>query len=89
MDKIFEVWLLFSIFGIHISFSIDRALDFYPPNKSIFNDMCVLGLFGVMVYQLLFMHGMKWTAAGDASVIMPINPIFTALTGSSIVRVKK
>ena len=56
-----------------------KNVRFLPPNKSILNDMFVLGLFGVMIYQLLFMHGMKWTAAGDASVIMPINPIFTAL----------
>ena len=38
-----------------------------------------LGLLGTMAYQLLFMHGMKWTAAGDASLIIPINPVFTVL----------
>jgi drug/metabolite transporter (DMT)-like permease len=32
-----------------------------------------------MAYQLLFMHGVKWTAAGDASLIIPINPVFTVL----------
>jgi len=25
------------------------------------------------------MHGMRWTAAGDASLIIPINPVFTVL----------
>ncbi|MDC1419560.1 DMT family transporter [Euryarchaeota archaeon] len=69
---IFYIWYSYKFFN-------RQSVRFLPPNKSIFNDMCVLGLFGVMVYQLLFMHGMKWTAAGDASVIMPINPIFTAL----------
>ena len=38
-----------------------------------------LGLLGTMVYQLLFMHGMRWTAAGDGSLIIPINPVFTVL----------
>ena len=38
-----------------------------------------LGLLGTMAYQLLFMHGVKWTAAGDASLIIPINPVFTVL----------
>jgi len=38
-----------------------------------------LGLLGTMAYQLLFMHGMKWTAAGDASLIIPVNPVFTVL----------
>jgi len=32
-----------------------------------------------MAYQLLFMHGMRWTAAGDASLIIPMNPVFTIL----------
>tara|TARA_Y100001970_G_scaffold100945_2_gene126820 strand:- start:542 stop:1219 length:678 start_codon:yes stop_codon:yes gene_type:complete len=32
-----------------------------------------------MAYQLLFMHGMSWTAAGDASLIIPMNPVFTVL----------
>jgi drug/metabolite transporter (DMT)-like permease len=69
---IFYIWYLYKFFN-------KQNVRFLPPNKSILNDMFVLGLFGVMIYQLLFMHGMKWTAAGDASVIMPINPIFTAL----------
>ncbi|MCP2507348.1 MAG: DMT family transporter [Candidatus Thalassarchaeaceae archaeon] len=69
---IFYIWYLYKFFN-------RQNVRFLPPNKSILNDMFVLGLFGVMIYQLLFMHGMKWTAAGDASVIMPINPIFTAL----------
>jgi drug/metabolite transporter (DMT)-like permease len=69
---IFYIWYSYKFFN-------KQNVRFLPPNKSIFNDMFVLGLFGVMIYQLLFMHGMKWTAAGDASVIMPINPIFTAL----------
>lgn len=69
---IFYIWYLYKFFN-------RKNVRFLPPNKSILNDMFVLGLFGVMIYQLLFMHGMKWTAAGDASVIMPINPIFTAL----------
>ena len=34
---------------------------------------------GTMGYQLLFMNGMKWTAAGDASLIIPMNPVFTVL----------
>ena len=38
-----------------------------------------LGLLGTMAYQLLFMHGMKWTAASDASLIIPVNPVFTVL----------
>ena len=38
-----------------------------------------MALLGTMGYQLLFMNGMKWTAAGDASLIIPLNPVFTVL----------
>tara|TARA_B100000700_G_scaffold331573_1_gene465698 strand:- start:68 stop:988 length:921 start_codon:yes stop_codon:yes gene_type:complete len=38
-----------------------------------------MALLGTMGYQLLFMNGMKWTAAGDASMIIPMNPVFTVL----------
>ena len=38
-----------------------------------------IALFAVMGYQLLFMHGMRFTAAGDASLIITMNPIFTVL----------
>jgi len=38
-----------------------------------------MAMLGTMGYQLLFMNGMKWTAAGDASMIIPMNPVFTVL----------
>ena len=41
-----------------------------------------LGVFGTMCYQLFFAHGMKWTAAGDASLIVSLNPVFTVLLAS-------
>lgn len=53
-----------------------RAL---PPDRNTWRSVLWIGFFGVMIYQLLFMHGMKWTAAGDASLIIPINPVFTVL----------
>ena len=60
-------------------FAKKEKIRLMPPDKDTLWDMILLGFFGVMVYQLLFMHGMKWTAAGDASLIMPINPVFTVL----------
>jgi len=50
-----------------------------PPDSLSWKYTIWLGLLGTMVYQLLFMHGMRWTAAGDASLIIPINPVFTVL----------
>ena len=52
---------------------------FLPPDQYTWRSMIVLGALAVMIYQLFFMHGMKWTAAGDASLIIPINPVFTVL----------
>ena len=52
---------------------------FFPPDRNSWKFSLWLGVLGTMGYQLLFMHGMRWTAAGDASLIIPINPVFTAL----------
>ena len=56
-----------------------RSFRFLPPDRESWVFSIWLGLLGTMAYQLLFMHGMSWTAAGDASLIIPMNPVFTAL----------
>ena len=38
-----------------------------------------IGLFSTFLYQSLFMSGMRWTASGDASLVITFNPLFTAL----------
>ena len=57
----------------------DEKVRALPPDPRTWVSVLWIGFFGVMIYQLLFMHGMKWTAAGDASLIIPINPVFTVL----------
>ncbi|MDP6212375.1 MAG: DMT family transporter [Candidatus Thalassarchaeaceae archaeon] len=57
----------------------ERSFRFLPPDRESWLFSIWLGLLGTMAYQLLFMHGMSWTAAGDASLIIPMNPVFTAL----------
>ena len=37
------------------------------------------GSLGYNGVSTLFMNGMKWTVAGDASMIIPMNPVFTVL----------
>jgi len=59
-----------------------RGLSLLPANREVWKLISWLALLGTMVYQLLFMHGMRWTAAGDASLIIPINPVFTVLLAS-------
>ncbi len=50
-----------------------------PQGKKAWKYTFWMALLGTMGYQLLFMNGMKWTAAGDASMIIPMNPVFTVL----------
>jgi len=52
---------------------------FLPPDRKSWIFSIWMGFLGTMAYQLLFMHGMSWTAAGDASLIIPMNPVFTVL----------
>jgi len=62
-----------------LSKSGEGGFRFLPPDSDSWRLSAWLGLFGTMAYQLLFMHGMRWTAAGDASIIIPMNPVFTVL----------
>ena len=55
------------------------SFRFLPPDRESWIFSFWLGFLGTMAYQLLFMHGMRWTAAGDASLIIPMNPVFTIL----------
>ena len=57
----------------------ERSFRFLPPDRKSWIFSIWLGFLGTMAYQLLFMHGMRWTAAGDASLIIPLNPVFTVL----------
>jgi len=72
------VVIMFYIWYIY-KFMRGDVVRFLPPDKNTWQRMAILGFFAVMIYQLLFMHGMKWTAAGDASLIIPINPVFTVI----------
>ena len=72
------VVVMFFAWCAYKSLSGDRV-RVLSPDRITWVSVLWIGLFGVMIYQLLFMHGMKWTAAGDASLIIPINPVFTVL----------
>jgi drug/metabolite transporter (DMT)-like permease len=49
------------------------------PTRMEWKIIVSIGFFSTFVYQALFMYGMKYTAAGDASLMITFNPIFTAL----------
>lgn len=61
---------------------------FLPPDEDCWRLSIWLGIFGTMCYQLFFMHGMSWTAAGDASLIVSLNPVFTVLLAAPMLNQK-
>ena len=69
--SVFLAWSIASRRGSHFRF--------LPPDRKSWIFSIWLGFLGTMAYQLLFMHGMSWTAAGDASLIIPMNPVFTVM----------
>mgnify|MGYP001392672709 FL=1 len=49
------------------------------PSKGQWKIIIAIGFLSTFLYQAFFMYGMKWTAAGDASLMITFNPLFTAI----------
>ena len=49
------------------------------PSKQQWKIITAIGFLSTFLYQAFFMYGMKWTAAGDASLMITFNPLFTAI----------
>ena len=49
------------------------------PERGDMRSLLVIAFFSTAMYQLFFMAGMSRTAAGDASLIITLNPVFTAI----------
>jgi len=56
------------------------------PEKNDLLSLLAIGFFSTLLYQILFMYGMHRTAAGDASLIITLNPIFTAILAVPILQ---
>ena len=50
-----------------------------PTGRQTWRTLTLIAITGVLGYQVFFMNGMRLTAAGDASLIITFNPIFTVL----------
>lgn len=77
---VFFIWYLVN--------NSEGGFRFIPPNRESWRLSIWLGIFGTMCYQLFFMHGMAWTAAGDASLIVSLNPVFTVLLAAPMLHQK-
>lgn len=49
------------------------------PTKAEWKTLAIIGFFSTFLYQAFFMYGMRFTAAGDASLMITFNPFFTSL----------
>ena len=54
-------------------------VNWLPSGRQTWRTLALIAITGVLGYQLFFMNGMRYTAAGDASLIITFNPIFTVL----------
>lgn len=66
------------LFLIYLKFSNNLTLPSSRQWKNIF----LIGFCSTFLYQLFFMLGMARTAAGDASLMITLNPLFTAILAS-------
>ena len=74
---IFYIWfLILKIKG--------NKVRWLPDKRSTFRSLIIIGFTGVLCYQFFFMHGMYYTAAGDASLIITFNPIFTVILAAPL-----
>lgn len=51
----------------------------FVPSMPQWRRLFWIGACSTFLYQVLFMYGMGWTAAGDASLMITLNPLFTSI----------
>ena len=72
-------WIRYLIAMICFVFWLKMVGMLKMPSKQQWKIAFMVGFFSTTVYQAFFMFGMKYTAAGDASLMITFNPLFTAL----------
>ena len=78
-------WLRYVLtMGLFYLWFLGRALkgnevNWLPTGRQTWRTLTLIAITGVLGYQVFFMNGMRLTAAGDASLIITFNPIFTVL----------
>ena len=72
-------WLRYVIATGSFLLFLKLSKQWMIPNKSEWKRIFLIGFFSTCVYQAFFMFGMQFTAAGDASLMITFNPLFTAI----------
>ena len=72
-------WLRYVIATVSFLLFLKLSKQWMIPKKSEWKRIFLIGFFSTCVYQAFFMFGMQYTAAGDASLMITFNPLFTAI----------
>ena len=72
-------WIRYVIAVLLFLIVLRLSTQWVIPVKSEWKRIALIGFFSTCVYQAFFMYGMQYTAAGDASLMITFNPLFTAI----------
>jgi len=72
-------WLRYVIAVAFFFVYLRLSSQWMVPTRGEWKRIAWIGFFSTCLYQAFFMIGMKYTAAGDASLMITFNPFFTAL----------
>ena len=78
LPRIGAAWIRYVIVVILFLAYLKWSRQWTLPSPSQWKHVACIGLFSTFLYQALFMYGMSYTAAGDASLMITLNPLFTA-----------
>lgn len=71
-------WLRYIIAVAFFFVYLRLSSQWMVPTRDEWKRIAWIGFFSTCLYQAFFMIGMKYTAAGDASLMITFNPFFTA-----------
>jgi len=72
-------WLRYVIATVSFLIFMRMSGQWMFPNRSEWRRLFMIGFISTVMYQAFFMFGMQYTAAGDASLMITFNPLFTAI----------
>ena len=72
-------WLRYIIATASFLIFLKLSGKWMVPNRAEWSRVLIIGFISTVMYQAFFMYGMRYTAAGDASLMITFNPLFTAI----------
>lgn len=79
MEPITAAWVRYVMVVILFLMYLRWSGQWSIPSRSQWKGIAAVAFFSTFLYQVLFMYGMGYTAAGDASLMITFNPLFTAI----------